>query len=165
MLCHIPNSCRDVLSLISKEFNNGKEQYWRDKANETARMIKSYLWDTKKNACYDKDKDNNTMPVLLHNNLRCMYFGSFDQEMADKFVRYHLINGKQIFSFTRGTRVVTNLKGELIEVVGITQESKKIYIHHENEYSLTVKPNTIYRLNHTSKFEKYRSFDSYMNIN
>lgn len=48
----------------------------------------------------------------------------------DKIYWSCLDNGKQIFSFTRGTRVITNLKGELIEVVGITQESKKIYIDH-----------------------------------
>ena len=84
-------SCRDVLSLISKEINNGKEQHWRNKANEVKNTIKAYLWDPTKNACFDKDKDNKTMPILLHNNLRCMYFGSFDQDMADKFVKYHLM--------------------------------------------------------------------------
>lgn len=31
-------------------------------------------------------------PALVHNNLRCMYWGSFSQEMADRFVREHLLN-------------------------------------------------------------------------
>lgn len=54
--------------------------------------LKNYLWDEEKKAFYDKDKENKTMPILLHNNLRCMYFGSFDQDMADKFVRVHFLN-------------------------------------------------------------------------
>ncbi len=91
-------SCRDVLSQMSKVLNNGKEEYWRSKAIEVKSKIKSYLWDEEKKACYDKDKNNETMPILLHNNLRCMYFGSFDQEMADQFIRVHLLNPKEFWT-------------------------------------------------------------------
>ena len=91
-------SCRDVLSLMSKILNNGKEEYWRSKANEVKSKIKSYLWDEGKKACYDKDRNNETMPILLHNNLRCMYFVSFDQEMADQFIRVHLLNPKEFWT-------------------------------------------------------------------
>lgn len=91
-------SCRDILALISKELKNGKEKYWRGNADEVRNKIKSYLWDPQKNACYDKDKTNKTMPILLHNNLRCMYLGSFDQEMADKFVKYHLLNPDEFWT-------------------------------------------------------------------
>ena len=91
-------SCRDVLALISKELNNGKEDYWRATANEVKAKLKSYLWDEEKNACFDKDKNNETMPILLHNNLRCMYFGSFDQDMADRFIQYHLLNPKEFWT-------------------------------------------------------------------
>jgi len=89
---------RDVLARISKELNNGKEKYWRSKANEVQAKMKSYLWDTKKHACFDRDKDNKTMNILIHNNLRCMYFGSFDQKMADEFVKYHLVNPKEFWT-------------------------------------------------------------------
>jgi hypothetical protein len=91
-------SCRDILSIISKELNTGKEEYWRKKADEVKNKIKSYLWDPEKNACFDRDKNNITMPILLHNNLRCMYFGDFDQEMADKFIKYHLLNPKEFWT-------------------------------------------------------------------
>jgi hypothetical protein len=36
-------SCRDVLSLISAELNNGKEIYWRNKAGEVRAKLKAYL--------------------------------------------------------------------------------------------------------------------------
>lgn len=85
-------SGRDVLAKISRELGNGKEPFWRGKANDVRAKLKSYLWDAGRHACFDRDKDNKAMNVLVHNNLRCMYFGSFDQEMADDFVKYHLMN-------------------------------------------------------------------------
>lgn len=91
-------SCREVLSLISHELNNGEEDYWGQQAAEVQERIKSYLWDSEKNACYDRDRNNQVMPVLLHNNLRCMYFGSFDQEMADCFIRDHLLNTQEFWT-------------------------------------------------------------------
>jgi hypothetical protein len=91
-------SCRDVLSLISTELRNGKTAYWRNKANEVRAELKAFLWNNKRSACYDRDKDNRTMPILLHNNLRCMYFGIFDQEMADRFVKYHLMNPDEFWT-------------------------------------------------------------------
>ncbi len=89
---------RDALALIAKELNNGKETYWQDKANEVRKKIKGYLWNENKHACYDRDLTNKTMDILLHNNLRCMYFGSFDQQMADEFVKYHLMNSSEFWT-------------------------------------------------------------------
>lgn len=89
---------RDVLAKISKELNNGREKYWRGKAEDVRLKLKSYLWDNQKHACYDRDKNNRVMDILLHNNLRCMYFGSFDQQMADDFVKYHLMNSKEFWT-------------------------------------------------------------------
>ncbi|MEN8230965.1 MAG: hypothetical protein ABFS38_22605 [Bacteroidota bacterium] len=91
-------SCRHVLSLISKELNNGEEKFWREMAEEVRANLKSYLWDDVKNACFDKDKDNKTMPILLHNNLRCMHLGSFDQDMADRFIAHHLMNPEEFWT-------------------------------------------------------------------
>ncbi len=91
-------TCRDVLSLISKELSNGKEGYWREKANQIRKKLKDYLWDEEKHACYDRDKSNTKMNILLHNNLRCMYFGSFDQQMADDFIKYHLMNPQEFWT-------------------------------------------------------------------
>ena len=91
-------TCRDVLSKISKEIGNGKEKYWRKKAESVRDALKRHLWDAKNHACYDHDNSNNKIDVLIHNNLRCMYFGSFDQQMADEFVRYHLMNRKEFWT-------------------------------------------------------------------
>lgn len=89
---------RDVLARISKELGNGREAYWRRKAGEVRKKIKNYLWIPGKHACYDRDKNNDVMDILIHNNLRCMYFGSFDQQMADEFVKYHLMNPDEFWT-------------------------------------------------------------------
>lgn len=89
---------RDVLARISRELNNGQEVYWRQKADEIQAKLKNYLWDEQKHACFDRDKNNQVMNVLLHNNLRCMYFGSFDQQMADEFVKFHLMNPAEFWT-------------------------------------------------------------------
>jgi hypothetical protein len=91
-------TCRDVLSLSAAILGNRKEVYWRRKAEEIRRKLKSYLWDEKKHACYDRDRNNHKMDILLHNNLRCMYFGSFDQRMADDFIKYHLLNPDEFWT-------------------------------------------------------------------
>ncbi|MFZ5942173.1 MAG: MGH1-like glycoside hydrolase domain-containing protein [Bacteroidota bacterium] len=85
-------SCREVLARISRELDKGQEKFWADRAMEVAQTLEKYLWDPEKAACFDRDRNNETMPILLHNNLRCMYFGSFSQEMADAFISRHLMN-------------------------------------------------------------------------
>ena len=91
-------TCREVLALLSAELENNQQAFWRAQADQVRAKIKSFLWDAQKHACFDKDKNNLTMPILLHNNLRCMYYGSFDQEMADEFVKYHLVNPEEFWT-------------------------------------------------------------------
>jgi hypothetical protein len=91
-------TCRDILAKISKETNNGMEKYWREKAESTRKTLKKHLWNSGKHACYDKDNNDHEINILIHNNLRCMYFGSFDQQMADDFIRYHLMNCKEFWT-------------------------------------------------------------------
>ena len=91
-------SARDTLAQISRIRNDGREAEWRKAADEVAAAIKEHLWDEEKGACYDKDKFGNVMPVLTHNNLRCMYWGSFSREMAERFVHEHLLNEAEFWT-------------------------------------------------------------------
>jgi len=38
-----------------------------------------------------RDRYGRCLPELVHNNIRCMYYGVFTQPMADAFVRHHLL--------------------------------------------------------------------------
>ncbi len=91
--------CRDVLAKISDILQNGQGALWRQKARQVRDKLRSYLWIEEKHACYDRDCNNEFMDVLTHNNLRCMYFGSFDQDMADRFIRYHLLNPEEFWTY------------------------------------------------------------------
>lgn len=86
-------SCRHTMSIIA-----GMRGYDRDvmtnqrKAKDVLDKMKEYLWDENRAAYYDRDRDHHIMPVLLHNNLRCMYWGSMTQDMADRFVTENLLD-------------------------------------------------------------------------
>lgn len=89
---------RMTRALISEELGDGKAGYWREQAEKVRQALKSNLWRPEKGATYDKDRDNQWMETLVHNNLRCMYYGIFDQEMADEFISRHLFNPEEFFT-------------------------------------------------------------------
>ncbi|MBN1488351.1 MAG: hypothetical protein JXA69_00410 [Phycisphaerae bacterium] len=89
---------RRTLAEISAELGNGKESHWREQADDVQRRLVASLWRPEKHACYDRDKDGRFMDVLLHNNLRCMWFRAFTQEMADAFIRHHLLNPDEFWT-------------------------------------------------------------------
>ncbi len=89
---------RSTLAAIARILNNGQEAHWTALANAVSGKIRSYLWDETSGACYDRDKNGKTLKTLLHNNLRCMYWGSFSQAMADRFVNEHLLNPAEFWT-------------------------------------------------------------------
>lgn len=91
-------ACRDTLAAISRIRQDGKEAFWTEKAAAIASTIHDRLWDEARGACFDRDKHGKVLPQLIHNNLRCMYWGSFSQEMADRFVQEHLLNPSEFWT-------------------------------------------------------------------
>jgi hypothetical protein len=91
-------SSRAVLAKIASILNNGRALSWDAKATAVRDKLKAYLWDAEKSACYDRDAANHSMNILLNNNIRCMYYGSFDQQMADAFIHKHLFNPKEFWT-------------------------------------------------------------------
>ena len=89
---------RDVLAQISGILENREEEYWKAKAQQVADKVRDYLWVDKRGACFDRDENNELIDVLIHNNLRMMYFGVFSQKMADRFVKEHLLNPEEFWT-------------------------------------------------------------------
>lgn len=99
---------RAVLADIADILDNGMGDFYRGQAREVRDKIKSYLWIDEKNACYDRDCNHEFMDVLIHNNLRCMYYGSFDQDMADRFIRYHMLNPEEFWTYVPLPSIAVN---------------------------------------------------------
>ena len=91
-------ACRDTLGDISRIRRDGQETQWRQTAEKVASAIRERLWDGRRGACFDRDRHGGVIDVLCHNSLRCMYWGSFSQSMADRFVREHLLNPDEFWT-------------------------------------------------------------------
>lgn len=85
-------SARAALANIAEELGNGKQDYWLTKAGEVRQALIDNLWNPDRKACFDRDRDGKVLPELIHNNLRCMWYGIFNQEMADAFIEQHLLD-------------------------------------------------------------------------
>lgn len=91
-------SGRAVLAKIAAELKTGDEEKWKTAAEDVRQKVINKLWDPKRHACFDRDRDGKILPELIHNNLRCMWYGLFTQEMADAFIKHHLLNPEEFWS-------------------------------------------------------------------
>ena len=91
-------ACRSALASISRIRGDGQAESWEAKARQVADDLRRGLWDERRGALYDRDKNGNTIDILCHNTLRCMYWGSVSQGMADRFVREHLLNPREFWT-------------------------------------------------------------------
>lgn len=99
---------RAVLAEIADILGNGMGDYYRRQAQEVRDKLRSYLWIEEKHACYDRDCNHAFMDVLIHNNLRCMYYGSFEQDMADRFIRFHMFNPQEFWTYVPLPSIAVN---------------------------------------------------------
>ena len=91
-------TARDTLAKISVLLKNGRADEWHKKAQSIGEIIKTKFWSEERGACFDRNKLGNVMPALIHNTLRCMYWGSVSQDMADRFVNEHLLNPEEFWT-------------------------------------------------------------------
>ena len=84
------------ISMILKK--DGLFDKWNRKAGEVSRKIREYLWSEERGTCFDRDREHNEMKVLYHNTLRAMYWGSISKDMADTFVKRHLLNPDEFWT-------------------------------------------------------------------
>ena len=91
-------ACRDTLARICDIQGDPEAAPWREKAREVALALRRELWNERRGALFDLDREGNLLPTLCHNTLRCMYWGSVSREMAARFVREHLLNPAEFWT-------------------------------------------------------------------
>lgn len=91
-------AARDTLRQISEILGDGQADAWARGAAQVAENLRRVLWDEARGACFDRDKNGKRLPQLIHNNLRCMYWGAFTRPMAQRFVREHLLNPHEFWT-------------------------------------------------------------------
>jgi hypothetical protein len=89
---------RATLATIAAELGNGMEDHWRRQADEVRTRLIENLWVPERHACFDLDRTGRRLPELVHNNIRCMWYGIFTQEMADAFIKHHLLNPEEFWT-------------------------------------------------------------------
>jgi hypothetical protein len=83
---------RAALAKIARELDNGQAAHWRAQAEEVRQRLIDELWSADRHACFDRDRNGQRLDELIHNNLRCMWYGIFTQQMADAFIKHHLMD-------------------------------------------------------------------------
>ena len=91
-------AARQTVARICRMQGDLSADVWEQKARMVAETMRGLLWDRKRGALYDRDREGKTVDILCHNTLRCMYWGSISQRMADRFVKEHLLNPSEFWT-------------------------------------------------------------------
>lgn len=92
-------SARETLAEISRILDKERlAESWQEKAELIKKKIREYLWSEERGTCFDRDKNHFELPVMYHNTLRAMYWNSIDRDMADAFVKRHLLNPEEFWT-------------------------------------------------------------------
>lgn len=91
-------AARETLADIHAILGTGEADSWRQRAEQVRRRIREKLWDEEIGACFDLGPDGKRKPELIHNTLRCMYWGSLSPDMAEAFVKKHLLNPREFWT-------------------------------------------------------------------
>jgi len=91
-------SHNEVLARLARILGTGEEERFARRAAAIREKVRAYLWDEARGAVYDRDCGNRMLYTLSLSNLKCMYHGLFSPEMAETFVRRHLMNPAEFFT-------------------------------------------------------------------
>lgn len=92
-------AARETLADICRILNREEgSREWMRKAGQVQSKIRSYLWSEERGACLDRDKHHRVMPTMMHNSLRAMYWHSLTPDMAERFVKEHLLNPEEFWT-------------------------------------------------------------------
>jgi len=102
MMGYAHDAQRALARIAAIEGDGAAEARWAARMAATAAALKARLWREELGAAFDRARDGEQAYVttLVHNNLRAMWSGVFDQGMADAFVSAHLMNRSEFWPAT-----------------------------------------------------------------
>jgi hypothetical protein len=90
---------RAVLAQIAAiRGDEAKRKEWQQKADDLQAKAKAYFWVEERKAAFDVDSKGKILPTLNQLNIRGMTQELFTQQMADDFIKHHLMNPKEFFT-------------------------------------------------------------------
>ena len=89
---------RSIARIHSIQGDDTAMKAWQAKAADVSKKVKAALWRPELSAMYDRYADDTWVSSLQHNNLRMMWLGAFDQEMADAFIADNLMNTSRFWT-------------------------------------------------------------------
>lgn len=90
---------RAVLAQIAAiQGDEAKRAVWQTKADDLQKRAKEYFWIEDRKAAFDRNSQGEILPTLNQLNIRAMAQGLFNQQMAEDFVRCHLMNPEEFFT-------------------------------------------------------------------
>jgi hypothetical protein len=90
---------RAVLAKIAAiKGDEAKRLAWQSKADALQKRAKEYFWVEERKAAFDRDSKEKILPTLNQLNIRAMTQGMFTQQMAEDFVRHHVMNPQEFFT-------------------------------------------------------------------
>lgn len=90
---------RSVLAKIAEiKGDEAKRAEWQTKADELQKHAKEYFWVEERKAAFDRNSNGEVLPTLNQLNIRAMAQGLFTRQMAEDFVRHHLMNPEEFFT-------------------------------------------------------------------
>ena len=100
MMAYAHDAQRALARIAAAQGDAAGARHWAARMAATAAALKARLWRAELGACFDRERDGAGafVSTLLHNNLRAMWAGTFDQAMADAFVARHLMNASEFWT-------------------------------------------------------------------
>ena len=90
---------RSVLAKIAAiRGDEANRKLWQQKADALQAKAKDYFWLEEKKAAFDRNSKGEVLPALNQLNLRGMDQGLFTRQMADDFIKHHLMNPREFFT-------------------------------------------------------------------
>jgi hypothetical protein len=107
MMGYVYDAERALARIALIQGNASAHAFWTARMAATAASLKARLWRPELGACFDRERDGSQtfVSTLVHNNIRAMWAGVFDQGMADAFVAMHLMNRSEFWTPTPLTSI------------------------------------------------------------